>query len=176
MENKGDIGIAASTADMTGLQSFPFRMDRLVVVAPVGHPLATRMNHEKGVLFAEILTNDFVGLADGSALLEHLAKNAEQIGARLKYRVRLRNYDAICEMVQRKVGISILPETAALRFSQTFELRVIPLNDAWASREPRLCVRKLDHYRLTGSDSSMHSSRSNYARPVFRRCVEMLPI
>jgi molybdate transport repressor ModE-like protein len=144
MENKADIGVVANTADMTGLQTFPFRTDRLVVVAPTGHPVTERAEQQQGVAFAEIVSNDFVGLADGSALQEHLARHAEQLGKRLKYRVRLRSFDGICQMVERRVGISILPERAAERCGKAFGIRVVALTDEWASRELRICLRSFD--------------------------------
>ncbi|PLZ02127.1 LysR family transcriptional regulator [Burkholderia sp. WAC0059] len=143
MENRADIGVMASTADMKGLQTFPFRTDRLVVVAPKSHPLAARAAGP-GVAFAEIVSQDFVGLADGSALQEHLARHAEQLGKRLKYRVRLRSFDVICQMVEREVGIGILPERAAERCARTLAIQVVPLTDEWASRELRICLRSFD--------------------------------
>jgi molybdate transport repressor ModE-like protein len=144
MENKADIGVVANTADMTGLQTFPFRTDRLVVVAPAGHPVAERAEQQRGVAFAEIVSHDFVGLAGASALQEHLARHAEHLGKRLKYRVRLPSFDVICQMVQHRVGISILPEGAAIRCSKSLDIRAVALTDEWASRELRICLRSFD--------------------------------
>jgi DNA-binding transcriptional LysR family regulator len=114
------------------------------LVAPTGHPVTERAEQPQGVAFAEIVSNDFVGLADGSALHEHLARHAEQLGKRLKYRVRLRSFDAICQMVERRVGISILPERTAERWRKAFGIRVVALTDEWASRELRICLRSFD--------------------------------
>nr|QQZ50397.1 LysR family transcriptional regulator [Phenylobacterium glaciei] len=40
-EGVGDIGIVAGTVDVGGLETFPFRSDRFVVVAQKGHPWPT---------------------------------------------------------------------------------------------------------------------------------------
>jgi molybdate transport repressor ModE-like protein len=144
LEGKADIGVMASSADSRGLQTFPFRTDRLVVAAPVGHPIVERAASRQGVAFAEIVSYDFVGLTDGSALHEHLSRHAEQLGIRLKCRMRLPSFDVICQTVQHHVGISILPERAAKRCSKVFSIEVVPLTDEWASRELRICLRSFD--------------------------------
>jgi DNA-binding transcriptional LysR family regulator len=47
-------------------------------------------------------------------------------------------------MVERGVGIGIVPETAARRCRRTMAIGVVPLADAWALRHLTLCVRRLD--------------------------------
>src|ERR671926_718172 len=41
-EGMGDVGIVAGTVDTGGLETFPFRSDRFVVVTSADHPLARR--------------------------------------------------------------------------------------------------------------------------------------
>jgi DNA-binding transcriptional LysR family regulator len=150
LESKADIGVMASNADITGLQTFPFRTDRLVVVAPAGHPVAELAAQPRGVAFAEIVSYDFVGLADGSALHEHLSRHAEHLGTRLKCRVRLPSFDVICQTVQHQVGISILPEQAAKRCKAMFSIELVELTDEWASRELRICLRSFEELPAYG--------------------------
>ncbi|WP_034297565.1 LysR substrate-binding domain-containing protein [Herbaspirillum sp. RV1423] len=135
-----DIGIVADSVETGPLQTLPFRQDRLVAVVPHKHALARR----KTLPFAEIVDKNFVGLSNGSALQEHLAGHALRAGRRLQYRVRLRSFDGICRMVERDVGIAIIPETAALRCQKTTAIRCIPLSDAWATRRLLICVRNQD--------------------------------
>ncbi|KFA88855.1 hypothetical protein Q664_38770 [Archangium violaceum Cb vi76] len=52
-----------------------------------------------------MLEHDFVGLASGSALQDYLSEHAARAGRRLKLRVRLRGFDAICRMVEHGIGI-----------------------------------------------------------------------
>jgi molybdate transport repressor ModE-like protein len=151
MQARADIGVVAHWADTAGLETFPFRIDRLVIVAPAQHPIVTR-GRSGGVPFAESFGYDFVGLADGSALQEHLAAQAERAGKKLKYRVRLRSFDAVCRMVEQNVGISVMPQVAVERCSKSMKIKCVQLTDPWASRQLRLCVRRFD-------DLSQHGKR-----------------
>jgi DNA-binding transcriptional LysR family regulator len=139
-EGLADIGIVADAVDLGGLETFPFRPDRLVVVAPRDHPLAAR----RSLGFAETLGHDFIGLAEGSALQEYLAGHAARAGRRLQYRVRQRSFDAVCRMVEHGVGIGVIPDTAARRCQRSMAIRRIRLTDAWAVRRLTICVRRFD--------------------------------
>jgi DNA-binding transcriptional LysR family regulator len=139
-EGLADVGIVADAVDLGGLETFPFRPDRLVVVAPRDHPLAAR----RSLGFAETLGHDFIGLAEGSALQEYLAGHAARAGRRLQYRVRLPSFDAVCRLVKHGVGIGVIPDTAARRCQRTMAIRRIPLTDAWAVRRLTICVRRFD--------------------------------
>jgi DNA-binding transcriptional LysR family regulator len=135
-----DIGIVADTVDLGDLQTFPFGVDRLVVVVPRGHALAKR----RQVAFRDVIDRDFVGLSAGSALQDHLGQHAARGGRALKLRVRVRSFDAVCRMVERGVGIGIVPETAARRCRRGMKIAGVPLSDPWAVRHLKLCVRRLD--------------------------------
>lgn len=138
-EGAAELGIVASTADTSALETYPFRSDRFVLVVPVGHALASRDR----VGFAELLDRDFVGLDQASALQRFVAERAARLGARLKLRVRLRGFDAVCRMVEAGVGVGIVTESAADLAARTLAIRSIPLADDWAVRELVLCVRAL---------------------------------
>ncbi|SRR5450830_1070798 len=138
VDGNADIGIIADSVDSGPLQTLPFRVDHLVVVLARGHTLARR----KQLQFSEIIEQHFVGLSDGSALQEHLAGHALRAGKRLQYRVRLRSFDGICRMVEKQVGIAIIPATAAARCQQNMAIKSIPLRDAWAKRALLICVRQ----------------------------------
>lgn len=143
-----DVGLIADSADPGALETFPFQADRLVLVAPREHPLATRQE----LSFAEVLDLPLVGLAEGSALQTHLAGHAARLGRRPHYRVRLSDLEALCRMVERGVGVGVLPEAAVRRYQRFMTLCGIPLSDAWAHRHLTLCVRRYDalsvHARL----------------------------
>jgi len=142
-QGRAEVGVVADAVDLGSLQAFPFRDDRLVVVAPRGHRLARR----RSVAFAEVARDDFVGLGTGgaaSALHAHLLQHAERAGRSLRFRVRLGSFDAVCRLVERGVGISVVPETAARRYERTMRIHVVPLEDAWAVRRLNVVVRNLD--------------------------------
>jgi DNA-binding transcriptional LysR family regulator len=135
-----DLGIVADSTDLSGVETAPFRNDQLVLVHPAGHPLAGR----PGVSFREALELAFVGLARGSALQEHLDIQAARLGARLRYRLRLRGFDDVCLAVERGMGVAVIPETAARRGMAARALGFVPLKERWAARRLMLCVRRFD--------------------------------
>ncbi|OZI27959.1 LysR family transcriptional regulator [Bordetella genomosp. 7] len=139
-EGAADIGIVADSADIQGLQAYPFRPDPLVVVAPRGHPLAARRH----VALADLAGLDFVGLAEGSALQDHIAQHARRAGVVLNTRIRLRSFDAVCHLVGRGVGVGIVPDAAARRCARKAGIRAVPLDAPWARRNLLLCVRRAD--------------------------------
>jgi DNA-binding transcriptional LysR family regulator len=143
VEGLADVGVVADSVDLSGLETFAFREDRLVLVAA---QRAKRIGtgSARGVGFSELLDLDFVGLAGDSALQRYLALQAARAGKPLKVRVRLRSFDAICRMVENGVGISVVPEAAARRCEQTMAIRWMPLSDPWALRHLTICVRRFD--------------------------------
>lgn len=136
----GDVGIIADSVDPGELETLPFREDRLVLVCSRRHGLAGR----ETVNFADTLDWEWVGLTPGSALPDFLAAHGARIGRQPRYRVRLGNFDALCRMVEAGVGVGIVPVTAARRYARSMDLAVVPLADAWASRQLRLCCRRLE--------------------------------
>src|SRR5689334_8232152 len=68
-DGTADIGIVASTVELSGLELFPFREDRFVIVVAPTHPLAGVAR----VAFNDVLDYDFVGLDRTSALQRFLA-------------------------------------------------------------------------------------------------------
>ncbi|MDO8323394.1 MAG: LysR substrate-binding domain-containing protein [Phenylobacterium sp.] len=147
-EGVGDIGIVAGTVDVGGLETFPFRSDRFVVVARKNHPLASRAR----VAFAEVLAFDLVGLERTSALQRFLADKAARLGSGLNLRVQLRSFDAVCRLVEAGVGVGVVPQSTAARVAQTTPLSVIELEDDWAVRDLTLCVRRFADLRPYAQD------------------------
>jgi len=136
-QGAADLGIVADTVDMGTLRTFPFRADRLVVVTSAHDPLA----EQPSVGFEHILHRDLVGLDASSALQRFLSDRAARMGRRLRLRVQLRSFDSVCLMVEAGVGIGIVPETTAHRARRSMDLRVVTLEDEWASRQLRICIR-----------------------------------
>jgi DNA-binding transcriptional LysR family regulator len=138
-DGKADIGIVAGTEDVSGLEVFPFRVDRFVLVTSPAHALAATQR----LAFAEALDYDFVGLDRMSSLQRFLSDKAERMGRRLKLRVQLRSFDSVCRLVECNVGIGVVPETTAARNMKAMKLHPIELTDEWALRNLTICVRKL---------------------------------
>ena len=141
-QGHADIGVLV-LADLTGvegLETYPFRIDRLVVVVPRGHALAGRRN----IAFVDVLDEEFVGLVAGSALADHLAWQSARLVRSLKPRIQLLGLDAVCRLVGCSVGIAVVPETAAKRCRRTMAFSTLRLTDTWAERQLTVCVRRLE--------------------------------
>ena len=133
----GDVGVVAGTVDAGRLTTYPFRTDRFVLVVARDHPLARRSR----IGFAEVLEHDFVGLDRASALQRFLAAKASQLGRPLRLRVQLRSFDAVCRLVERNVGVGIVPETTVRWAAKSMAIKAVELTDAWAVRDLTICVR-----------------------------------
>ena len=142
-EGAADLGIVSDAVDLSQLESFPFRTDRLVAVATP--ELAQQLAPEgRPVPFVRLADFDHVSLAGDSALFNYLELQARRLGRTLHARVRLRDFAAICRMVEAGVGVGIVPEPAARRGAQTMNIAVIELLDAWALRQLSICVKSFD--------------------------------
>ena len=153
-DGTADIGIVAATVEVAGLEILPFGTDRFVLVVAPKHPLAP-VEH---IPFAEVLDFDFVGLDRTSALQRFLSEKAERVGRRLKLRVQLRSFDAVCRLVECNVGIGIVPATTAERHAKTMSIRRIELADGWALRNLTICVRREADLPIYARDLVRHLS------------------
>ncbi len=146
-----EIGILSDAADTSGLTLRPFAIDRLVVVTSSDHALAAA----KQIAFTEILHEHFIGLA-GGALQDHIDAQAARLGSRLKMRVRMRTFEAICDMAGQGIGLGIVPETAARRCSRSAKIAALRLTDPWATRRLSLCARSLEELPSPARDLFEH--------------------
>lgn len=135
---RADVGLAIEAALPAGLLRFAFCDDHLVLVAPKGDPLLRR----RRVVFSEVLARDVVGLPQGSALQAHLADQAARLGVAMRMRARLRDFDAICQMVAAGAGVAVVPEAAARRCGVRLPIGSVPLRESWAARRLAVCWRK----------------------------------
>lgn len=147
-----DVGVAADTTDLGGLETYPFARDRLVLVVPAGHRLA----EVRSVAFPDVLEEPFVGLDAHSVLQAHVARHAATAGRPLHLRIRVTGFEAVCRMVEAGVGLAVLPRTAATRYRRTAAIRIVALTDAWTSRRLLICVARLDSLPGHARDLVMH--------------------
>lgn len=139
LEGRADLGIFADRTPPLGLHTLRYRHDRLVLVVPASHPLAVK----KRITFAEAAGYEFVSLPKGTSLSQRLAAEAEALGQRLRLRIHVRSFDAMCQMVAAGLGIAILPDAAVQPHLRSMDLRKIDLADAWADRELLIGARDL---------------------------------
>ncbi len=135
-----DLGIVADSTDISSLESKAFRRDRLVLVVPA----SSGFGRQRQIAFAQALAHDFVGLDEDSAMHQHLTLQAERLGLRMRTRIRLRSFEAVCRMVEAGVGVAVVPAIEAESHAGTGKLRILKLADPWADRQLLVCARRFD--------------------------------
>ena len=85
-----------------------------------------------------------VGLHEASAIHTFLHQRASDLNRAIKLRIQVGSFEAACRMIEAKVGIGILPESAALRYRKTMAIRLVQLKDDWALRHLHVCMRSLE--------------------------------
>jgi DNA-binding transcriptional LysR family regulator len=136
-----DVGIFTDWVDSSGLETRLFCEDRLVLALGPGHPLGKGLRRNAALPFAAAIEHDFIGLAGDSALQQYLGDHAAKLGKRLRYRVRVRSFDAVCRMVASGAGLAVVPESAVLRSRDAANIKVVRMSDPWARRRLLLCMR-----------------------------------
>jgi DNA-binding transcriptional LysR family regulator len=158
VSGEADIGIFAENVPAQGIEKFSYRQDRLVVLVPPDHPLAS-LNE---IDFARTLDYDFVGLNQGSSLLQRLTDASVSLDKALQLRIQVSSFDGICRMIEAGLGIGVLPDGAVRAEILGAGLRAVYLTDSWATRTLWLGVKAqtallpeasklLAHLRQTGA-------------------------
>ena len=137
-EGRADVGIFVPPLLDTRLDTRAYRRGVLAVMVPKGHALA-RQRH---VRFDVLLDHDIVGVHHGAAVDELMHAEAVAQGKALKARLQVRGFDAIAQLVEAGLGVSVLPAAAAERLAQLFAVQVLALDEPWAEREYLLAVRR----------------------------------
>jgi DNA-binding transcriptional LysR family regulator len=125
-----DIGIFADNVPAPNIDKTVYRQDRLVLLVPNAHPLAS---HDE-VAFVDTLDFEYVGLNEGSSLLARLLDAAFSAERTLKVRIQVSSFDGICRMIEQGLGIGVLPEAAVRTEILAAGLRPVHLVDDWADR------------------------------------------
>jgi DNA-binding transcriptional LysR family regulator len=133
-----DAGIVADFTPAGDLELLPLTVDQLVLVVPKGHLFAPR----RTIDFSRAISSELVGLLSSNALTEHLEMQAAKAGGRIRWRVRVPSFLAICGMVSLGVGPGIVSESAARRASKTMPLKIVNITDLWAKRKLSLCFQR----------------------------------
>lgn len=138
-EGAADIGICSGDVETGSLEICPYRRDRLVVVMRPDHPLAAR----ERLHFEETLEFDHIGLHPASSIYRRSHYAASLIGRKIRLRVHVPGFDAVCRMVQANMGIALIPDRSFDILGGGMNLRAIPLCDSWADRQLQLLVREV---------------------------------
>jgi DNA-binding transcriptional LysR family regulator len=131
------LGVCWDASDLHGLQSLPYRRDRLALVVPADHPLA----QVDRLAFAEATDWDFVGIHLNSSVHLMLMRAAAEQGKTMSIRIIVSSIEAALRVVRAKLGICVVPGEVAKPYADSYGLRVIPLTDSWAERRFAVCFR-----------------------------------
>ena len=138
LASEADIGIVVEGLEVEGLETFPYRTDRLAAVMPSDHTLAAM----EDMSFADVLDHDVIALESGSSMMRLLTERAVVAEKTLQLRVQVRSFEAVCRMVQSGLGVGLLPFQAANALGKAMGLVVRPLPEEWAERTMLVCVKK----------------------------------
>lgn len=156
-----DLGVFAGNIDPGTLESAVCDLDRLVIVAPHGHALSRR----KRIGFDACLRHDFVGLNPESALMRQMQAVSGHVGKKIRLRVQVRSFDAICKMVAKGLGIGLLPLSAAEAHARSMPLSLVDLSDPWAQRRELLVGWRRDALLGPSAQEFLGALRGRVALP-----------
>jgi DNA-binding transcriptional LysR family regulator len=126
-----DIGIYHAVTPAPGIHSIAYHRDRVVLVVPLDHPLAT---HNETTLEAA-KDYPFVGYFPRHSYEAFLSLAEDGLSRPLNVRIEVSNYEARCRMIRERIGIGIMPELIAASYLGRYGLRAIRLLDGWATRQ-----------------------------------------
>jgi DNA-binding transcriptional LysR family regulator len=136
-DGRADIGLVAARVEIPPeLTVYPYTTDDLRVIVPQDHPLADRGM----VAFEELLDHDQVGIGDLSSLTVLLAEEAQRLNRAIRHSYRVETPEVARQMVAAGLGLAVLPASLMAPLHAA-GVRAIPLSDAWARREKRICIR-----------------------------------
>jgi DNA-binding transcriptional LysR family regulator len=136
-EGSVSLGVCWDAADLSGLQTYPYRQDHLAIVTHDQHPLAQR----KAMRFADSFEFDHIALPSSSAVQLMLANAAAATGQSIRYRAEVSSFEAALRVVRSGLGLSVVPQEVARPLADAFHLSIIPLSDAWAQRQFVICFQ-----------------------------------
>ena len=139
-ESAADVGIITMSSYRQDLEYYPYHSDQLIVITPKDHVLAKK----KSVSFQETLDFDYVGLAVGSTLHNLILRATNELNRTQKLRIQVSSFDALCLMVEAGLGIGIVPKGAARPYFKGLRIHPIILDEPWADRELKICVRSFE--------------------------------
>jgi DNA-binding transcriptional LysR family regulator len=124
--------------------------------------------------FEEVQDREFVGLVGSTSLTRTMLDQAAKADRFFRLRMQVRSFDGVCRMVEAGFGLGVLPEIAARGFAASMALDVLPLTNAWATRQIKICVSSsvgktalaralITHLRIASASPSVESQPKHHA-------------
>lgn len=137
LDDRADVGVCGRMDVSSGLESWPFAVDPLVVVLPKTHELTRK----RRLRYKEVLAYPMIGMQAGGSLDQLLHERAVGAGKSPTIHMFVNSFDAVCRLVEAGSGVAIVPRSILSSYggNQPFVSR--PLDEPWIHRE--LCVYAL---------------------------------
>jgi DNA-binding transcriptional LysR family regulator len=136
-EGRADVGVVDVAAHARSLEFFPLFHDRLALVVPTGHALASASE----VRLSQLLAENFIVLAGANAVSTRLLNAAAAMREPIKVRMQMRSFDAASRMVAAGLGVAVLPLEAIAPQLAHLPVKAVPVAEDWARRTHYLALR-----------------------------------
>jgi DNA-binding transcriptional LysR family regulator len=136
-----EIAIIGDNVPCEGLETFVCNVDRLVLLVPLAHALAS----EPSVAVERALDHNLVTLPRSASLTRKVMAAAEAVGKTPRIRAQVRSFDAMCRMVASGLGLAVLPQAAAPLYAQALGLAVVALSGLDVERRLLVAMQRRDH-------------------------------
>ena len=138
LAKEADIGIFAGTTEIEGLAMHPYAVDRLVIVTPLDHVLASQSSIRLGAA----MDFDFVCMNRTNSNYLFLRDTAQKLGKAVRARLHAHSFEAVLSLVASGVGIALVPSSVLGNHQSAHQRAVINLDEPWAVRKLNLVVRQ----------------------------------
>lgn len=124
----------------------PFYEEELILVVPPGHPFTSR----RRVSLVEVAADQLIMFDRTSSYFEITQAAFLSAGTSVHGKMELDNIEAAKKMVERGLGVALLPRTAVFRELESRALRLVELEDAPPMRRNIVSMRRRDAGEPTG--------------------------
>ena len=131
-----DAALVALPISGKGYRVDVFAEDRLVLVVPKNHALATAGS----TAFANFANESFVMFEHGSGVRALLEERLGERFAALDIRLELTSNDALVRCVEAGLGVTLLPERVATKWATVTHIGVVTVTDVDLRREIALVI------------------------------------
>ena len=91
------------------------------------------------VRLADFIDHDVIGMSEGSAISSTLERVAAEAHRSIRMRIRVSSFASMMAMIDKGIGIGLMPEQVATSFSGNRRFRRVAIAADWAVRRFVLC-------------------------------------
>jgi DNA-binding transcriptional LysR family regulator len=133
-----DIGLFYSDTPHPALQVVPYSTTRLVLIAPLDHPLGRRAS----IRFAEAADYPFVLHPENTRLGAIVLGAAEKAGFHIQGRFQILTQEGMRRLVEAGMGVAVMPEPSVVPYAKLHRLRCIRIDEDWARQQTSIGIRR----------------------------------